>query len=67
MLRITLWWWSIWTEFTVIAKLASNSTMEKDLSIYYSEGSMMAGDVTEWLRYNGVIRRFCIDEIKYSI
>lgn len=40
---------------TAIAKLAPNSTMGEGLSIHYSGGSSLSGDVGEWLRTNGII------------
>lgn len=40
---------------TAIAKLAPDSTMGEGLSIHYSGGSSLSGDVEEWLRINGII------------
>lgn len=39
---------------TAIAKLAPNAAMGEALSIHYSGGSTLSGDVTDWLRSNGI-------------
>ena len=39
---------------TAIAKLAPNAAMGEALSIHYSGGSTLSGDVTDWLRGNGI-------------
>ena len=40
---------------TAIAKLAPDAEMGKALSIHYSGGSSLGGDVSAWLAENGVI------------
>ena len=39
---------------TAIAKLAPNAAMGEALSIHYSGGSKLSGDVTNWLDSNGI-------------
>lgn len=39
---------------TAITKLAPDATMGEALSIHYSGGSELSGDVTEWLNSNGI-------------
>ncbi len=39
---------------TAIAKLAPNAVLKEGLSIHYSGGASMAGDVTAWLEANGI-------------
>lgn len=39
---------------TAIAKLAPNAAMGEALSIHYSGGSELSGDVSEWLNINGI-------------
>ncbi len=39
---------------TAIAKLAPNAAMGEALSIHYSGGSTLSGDVIDWLRSNGI-------------
>ena len=39
---------------TAIAKLAPNAAMGEALSIHYSGGSKLSGDVSEWLNSNGI-------------
>ena len=39
---------------TAIAKLAPNATMGEALSIHYSGGSELSGDVSDWLSSNGI-------------
>jgi sulfatase modifying factor 1 len=39
---------------TAIAKLAPDATMGEALSVHYSGGSELAGDVTKWLNSNGI-------------
>ena len=39
---------------TAIAKLAPNSVITQGLSVHYSGGSSMPGDVTEWLKNNNI-------------
>ena len=39
---------------TAIAKLAPNAAMGEALSIHYSGGSELSGDVSEWLNSNGI-------------
>ncbi len=39
---------------TAIAKLAPEATMGEALSIHYSGGSSLSGDVSEWLRTNNI-------------
>ena len=40
---------------TAITKLAPNASIGEALSIHYSGGSSMQGDVTDWLKINGII------------
>ncbi|MCM1467125.1 MAG: SUMF1/EgtB/PvdO family nonheme iron enzyme, partial [Alistipes sp.] len=42
---------------TAIAKLVPNAAMGEALSIHYSGGSSLSGDITEWLDTNGINRR----------
>ena len=39
---------------TAIAKLAPNAVMGDALSVHYSGGSSLSGDVAEWLKNNGI-------------
>ena len=39
---------------TAIAKLAPDAVMGQALSVHYSGGSTLSGDVTDWLRGNGI-------------
>lgn len=39
---------------TAIAKLAPDAIMGEALSVHYSGGSELAGDVTKWLKSNGI-------------
>lgn len=40
---------------TAIAKLAPNAAMGEALSIHYSGGSALSGDVSDWLSSNGIL------------
>ena len=40
---------------TAISKLAPDAVMGEALSVHYSGGSGLSGDVEEWLRANGII------------
>ena len=39
---------------TAIAKLAPDAAMGEGLSVHYSGGSALSGDVTAWLEANGI-------------
>ena len=39
----------------MIAKLAPESDMGEGLSVHYSGGSDLPGDVSEWLERNGIL------------
>lgn len=39
---------------TAISKLAPNATMGEALSVHYSGGSSLSGDVSEWLKTNNI-------------
>ena len=39
---------------TAITKLAPNTVMGDALSVHYSGGSSLSGDVAEWLKNNGI-------------
>ncbi len=39
---------------TAIAKLVPNAAMGEALSIHYSGGSELSGDVSDWLNSNGI-------------
>lgn len=39
---------------TAITKLAPNATMGEALSVHYSGGSALSGDVSDWLNSNGI-------------
>jgi flavodoxin len=39
---------------TAITKLAPNAVMGEPLSVHYSGGSGLGGDVAEWLEANGI-------------
>ena len=39
---------------TAIAKLAPDAAMGEALSVHYSGGSSLSGDVSEWLKTNGI-------------
>lgn len=39
---------------TAIAKLAPNSAMGEGLSVHYSGGSSLSGDIADWLKTNGI-------------
>ena len=41
---------------TAIAKLAPDAVMGEGLSVHYSGGSALSGDVTAWLELNGINR-----------
>lgn len=42
---------------TAIAKLAPNAAMGEALSVHYSGGSGLAGDISEWLKKT-ILKRF---------
>ncbi len=40
---------------TAIAKLVPDAVMGEALSVHYSGGSSLSGDITQWLKENRVI------------